>query len=134
MAKSWSILLFGVGLLLTIMAWLPGESAWAALRMGLFGVCGVGTYLLGPFMLYWAVLVAFGQPVRAKCLKGAAFLVMLCGVVMAFSGIDLAGLDFAGYVQAVYKTVRACWAAVCWAAWWAAACWCCAGESPRGSS
>ena len=103
MAKSWSILLFGVGLLLTIMAWLPGESAWAALRMGLFGVCGVGTYLLGPFMLYWAVLVAFGQPVRAKCLKGAAFLVMLCGVVMAFSGIDLAGLDFAGYVQAVYK-------------------------------
>ena len=101
--KSWSILLFGVGLLLCAMAFVPGESAWKAVRTALFGVFGMPFYLLGLFLLYWAVLVALEQPIRARCLRALAFFVMLCGCLVAFSPVQLSGLDFKGVMGALFQ-------------------------------
>ena len=101
--KSWSILLFGVGLLLCAMAFVPGESAWKAVRTALFGVFGMPFYLLGLFLLYWAVLVALEQPIRARCLRALAFFIMLCGCLVAFSPVQLSGLDFKGVMAALFQ-------------------------------
>ncbi len=101
--KSWSILLFGVGLLLCAMAFVPGESAWKAVRTALFGVFGMPFYLLGLFLLYWAVLVALEQPIRARCLRALAFFLMLCGCLVAFSPVQLSGLDFKGILTALFQ-------------------------------
>ena len=51
------------------MALVAGQSVWAILRGVLFGVFGVCTYLLGPVLLYIAVLVALGRPIWARCAK-----------------------------------------------------------------
>ena len=53
MSASWSILLFGLAILVAAMTYVPGASAWAWLRMNvLFGVFGVSTYLLAPALVY----------------------------------------------------------------------------------
>ena len=62
MSASWSILLFGLAILVAAMTYVPGASAWAWLRMNvLFGVFGVSTYLLAPALVYLAILVAMGR-------------------------------------------------------------------------
>ena len=58
----YSVLLFGLGLLLLCMAFIPGQSAWSLLRAGLFGVFGVCSYAVGPLLVYLAVLIARRQP------------------------------------------------------------------------
>lgn len=64
-----SILLAGLGLLCVAMVLVPGQNMWKTLRGGLFGIFGVMTYLVGPFLLYLAYLLppATASPcLRAK--------------------------------------------------------------------
>ncbi|HJA25420.1 MAG TPA: hypothetical protein H9795_05125, partial [Candidatus Fournierella merdigallinarum] len=51
-AQSWSILLFGLGAVLVAMVFVEGESVWAWIRAALFGVFGLGMYVLGLLVLY----------------------------------------------------------------------------------
>ena len=101
-AQSWSILLFGLGIVLIAMALVAGQSVWAILRGVLFGVFGVCTYLLGPVLLYIAVLVALGRPIWARCAKSLLLMMLICGTAVVFSKIDLVGLSFGETTAALY--------------------------------
>ena len=101
-AQSWSILLFGVGAVLVAMIFVQGESAWAWLRAALFGVFGLGMYVLGALVLYVAVLVALGQPIWARCAKALLLMMFVCGTAVVFSHINLTDMDFLQVVQALY--------------------------------
>ncbi len=101
-AQSWSILLFGLGAVLLAMAFVPGESAWAVVRGVLFGVFGLSMYLLGPLMLYIAVLVALGRPIWARCAKSLLLMMLICGTAIVFSKIDLVGMTFGEVIGALY--------------------------------
>ena len=101
-AQSWSILLFGLGIVLIAMALVAGQSVWAMLRGVLFGVFGVCTYLLGPVLLYIAVLVALGRPIWARCAKSLLLMMLICGTAVVFSKIDLVGLSFGETTAALY--------------------------------
>ena len=61
-----SVALAGVGLLVIALVLVRGEGGWLMLRNVLFGIFGVVTYLVGPFLLYLAYLVPSGY--------GSAFL------------------------------------------------------------
>lgn len=50
------------------MVLVPGQNMWKTLRGGLFGIFGVMTYLVGPFLLYLAYLLASG-PTASPCLR-----------------------------------------------------------------
>ena len=63
--KSWSIVLFGVGAVLLALTWIRGATAWNVLSDGLFGLCGVATYFIAPYVFYLAVLIAAGRPFLA---------------------------------------------------------------------
>ena len=39
----------------------PGQNVWRTLRSWYFGIFGVTTYLVGPFLLYLAYLLASGS-------------------------------------------------------------------------
>lgn len=58
-----SVLLAGLGLLCVAMVLVPGQNIWKAMRGGLFGIFGIMTYLVGPFLLYLAYLLASGYRV-----------------------------------------------------------------------
>lgn len=102
-AQSWSILLFGVGAVLIAMAFVAGQSAWAWTRSVLFGVFGISMYLMGPLMLYIAVLVALGRPIWSRCAKSFLLMMLICGTAVVFSKIDFVGLTFGQGITALYK-------------------------------
>ena len=69
-AQEWSILLFGAAVLVLALVFVQGASAWAWVRTHvLFGVFGVSAYVLGPALVYLALRVAAGLPVRGKAVR-----------------------------------------------------------------
>ena len=88
MNARWSILLFGIGVLVFALIVVPGASVWNWVRTNiLFGVFGVGSYVLAPMLLYIAVLVACERPVKGKLAK--ALLVLM--LVLAIHSFTLSG-------------------------------------------
>ena len=84
-----SILLAGLGLLCVAMVLVPGQNMWKTLRGGLFGIFGVMTYLVGPFLLYLAYLLASGYRVTLFAGKVALISVLCAGVPVIFSNVSL---------------------------------------------
>ena len=84
-----SILLAGLGLLCVAMVLVPGQNMWKTLRCGLFGIFGVMTYLVGPFLLYLAYLLASGYRVTLFAGKVALMSVLCAGVPVIFSNVSL---------------------------------------------
>ena len=102
-AQSWSILLFGVGAVLVTMIFVQGESLWAWLRSALFGVFGLGMYVLGALVLYVAVLVALAKPIWGKCAKTLLLMMFVCGTAVVFSHTELADHTFWETVKLLYE-------------------------------
>lgn len=71
-----SVLLAGLGVLVIALVLVRGQNFWLDMRNSLFGVFGIMTYILGPFLLYLAYLVASGYRVGVFVAKMA-----LMGVV-----------------------------------------------------
>ena len=61
------------------MVLVPGQNMWKTLRGGLFGIFGVMTYLVGPFLLYLAYLLASGYRVTLFAGKVALMSVLCTG-------------------------------------------------------
>ena len=83
-----SILRAGLGLLCVAMVLVPGQNMWKTLRGGLFGIFGVMTYLVGPFLLYLAYLLASGYRVTLFAGKVALMSVLCAGVPVIFSNVS----------------------------------------------
>ncbi len=99
-----SLALFGIGVLLIIMVFMPGQSLWLILRTFLFGVFGAGMYLLGAVIVYLAVRLAQGKPLLRDIVKAVFGMIMLSGTIAVFSRIDTQELTtVAQVVQAYYK-------------------------------
>ncbi len=84
-----SILLAGLGLLCVAMVLVPGQNMWKTLRGGLFGIFGVMTYLVGPFLLYLAYLLASGYRVTLFAGKVVLMSILCAGVPVIFSNVSL---------------------------------------------
>ena len=99
-----SLVLFGIGALLIIMLFVPGQSIWLMLRTALFGVLGVGMYLLGALFIYLAVCLAQGKSMVLEVAKVVIGLIVLSGVTAVFSNLDTQELEsFWQVVVAYYK-------------------------------
>ena len=83
-----SILLAGLGLLCVAMVLVPGQNMWKTLRGGLFGIFGIMTYLVGPFLLYLAYLLASGYRVTLFAGKVTLMSVLCAGVPVIFSNVS----------------------------------------------
>lgn len=92
---KWSILLFGIGVLLCALLLVPGAAAWSWVRRNIvLGVFGIGGFLLAPALIYFAVLVACERPFWGKLAKALLILILLCGIFLIFSDIDLSNMTF----------------------------------------
>ena len=89
--EQWSILLFGIGFALLALTYVDSSSAWWEwIRSNLFfGVFGAATYLLAPMVLYTAVLIATGKPVKKLAVKLCLLLFLVSGVLLVFSKEDM---------------------------------------------
>ncbi len=101
---KWSILLFGIGALFSLLAFIPGESGWAFVRENIwFGVFGVSGWLIGPFLVFLAVLVGLEKSIRGWIVRGVVFALVLCGTALVFGGQSFDGLSFGETLAALQQ-------------------------------
>ena len=105
--RSWSILMFALGILITAMAFVPGEKFWAYLRQNfLFGVFGFSGYVIGIVVFYIAVLTATAKPVKWKMFQAFGFILLLCSFIHIFFVGDVAGATFAQRAMELHSIAK----------------------------
>ena len=90
--RLWSIVFFAVGIVITAMAFVPGEQFWSFLRQNvLFGVFGFSGYFLGPVILYIGGLTLGQKPIELKMVWAMCFIILLSNFIQVFFGGEIAG-------------------------------------------
>ncbi len=87
--QIWAIVLFAVGILFLFLSLIKGQDKnfWQILHnmlYGLFGWCGA---LLGPLLIYIAVMITMDKTiisVRATVIEAVVLLTLLCGITQVF--------------------------------------------------
>lgn len=82
-----SVILFAVGILLFLLALIPGSMGWRALYDVMHGLFGVVAWAAGPLMASAALVISSQKThstIRATILKRALFMLMLCAAVEIF--------------------------------------------------
>ena len=87
-----SILLAGLGLLCVAFVLVPGQNFWKTFREAYFGLFGIMSYLVGPFLLYLAYLLASGYRVGVFAAKVSLMGVLCSAVPVVFSRLNLANI------------------------------------------
>lgn len=103
-----SIVLFGVGALIFALIAVPGASVWHWVRANvLFGVFGVGTYILAAALLYLGVCVGDGRPYKAAACKALLLMLLASGVLLVFSKRDVTGQAFTESIRTLHAAAAA---------------------------
>ncbi|MBQ7903348.1 MAG: DNA translocase FtsK [Oscillospiraceae bacterium] len=101
--RAWSIVMFAFGLILTAMAFVPGEKFWAYLRLNfLLGVFGFSSYFIGPVLLYIGALTVSDKPVKLKMFWATGFILLLSNFMQIFFIGDPPGADIAEKLIALH--------------------------------
>ncbi len=86
-----SVILFAVGIFLTLCAIIPGTEGWHALYNVMHGLFGYSAYLVGPSMIYIAVLLSGDNP-KSTIRNTTISLVVLALLVSAAIQIFVVGV------------------------------------------
>ena len=97
------------GLLLVVLAFVEGDSAWKALHDVLFGLFGCGSFVLGAAVCCLAVQYTRGEDLLPPIFKLTLGLVFACGTVIVFSDIQPQGLSAFQMTAACYANGVNAW-------------------------
>ncbi len=97
------------GLLLVVLAFVQGDSAWKALHDVLFGLLGCGSFVLGAAVCCLAVQYTRGEDLLPEISKLVLGLVFACGTVIVFSDIQPQGLSALQMLAACYANGVNAW-------------------------
>ncbi len=103
-----SLTLFA-GILLLLLAFVEGQSAWRAAHDVLFGLFGAGSFVLGAAVCYMAVLTARAEPLGGCAARLALGLAFLSGAAIVFSDIPSQGLSAVQMGIACYDNGVSAW-------------------------
>ena len=97
------------GLVLMVLAFVEGDSAWKVLHNVLFGLFGCGSFVLGAAVCCLAVMYTRGEDLLPHIFKLALGLVFASGTVIVFSGIQPQGMSSFQMVAACYQNGCEAW-------------------------
>ena len=86
--QLYAIGFFAAGIILTAMTLIEGESLWQSMHYALFGLFGLCAYLIGPVLIYLAVMNTLEKPTFSTAAQGyesLALLLLLSGITTVFS-------------------------------------------------
>ncbi len=96
--QMWAIILFALGILVTVLALFEGSSGWKACHDILRGLFGPMSFGVGPCIIYLAVIITVGKEnisAQGKIWQMLILLVLLCGIAQLFFGLP----DGNGFIQ-----------------------------------
>ena len=97
-----SVLLVGLGLLCVALVLVPGQNFWSTLRSWYFGIFGITTYLVGPFLLYLAYLLASGYRVALFAGKVSLMGILCASVPVIFSKLNVESLKVGEIIKMLF--------------------------------
>ena len=100
-----SVILFAAGVLLTLMAVIPGSMGWRALYDVMHGLFGFAAWAAGPLMVSAACVISSKKTqstIRLTILKRLLFMLMLCAAVEIFAVGKVNGENFFKVVESLY--------------------------------
>ena len=97
------------GLMLILLAFVEGDSAWKSLHNVLFGLFGCGSFVLGAAVCCLAVLYTRGEDLLPHIIKLTLGLIFASSTVIVFSDIQPQGLSALQMVSACYQNGYQVW-------------------------
>lgn len=100
-----SVILFALGILFTLITAIEGDKLWLFFHNMFFGLMGMTAWLLGPVVIYSAVYLALGRPVkkvRARILQLTFSLVLICAIIQVVFFGHFSDGGFASAVSDLY--------------------------------
>lgn len=88
--QMWAIILFALGILLTVLAFFEGSSGWKVCHDILRGLFGPISFGVGPCVIYLAVIITLGKEsvsAEGKVWQTLVLLILLCGISQLFFGL-----------------------------------------------
>lgn len=99
-----SVVLLAVGVVLTLLAIIPGSMGWKALFNVMHGLFGFAAYAVGPLLIYAAVVISAGRrTIASTMLRTVLFMLMLCAAVEIISVGAVRGDNFGEVFVNLYK-------------------------------
>ncbi len=114
--RSWSIVMFAVGVLWLGLCFIPGQAVWEVLKNFTFGIFGTTNYIIGIILIYLAILTATNKPVKWKTVQTVFFVFLSASLIhilqTAFTDEASRIITFSGlYNQAKTMTFSGGWIA-----------------------
>ncbi len=107
---QWSILIFGVGILLLAFTFISGNTGWEWIRQNvIFGVFGISTYLLAPIVICTAVFVAMKKRIGLLVIKFVLLVALLSGTFYVFSKIEFSSESIIDIVKYLHSASTGEW-------------------------
>lgn len=103
--QLWSVLLFATGILVLLIAVIPGTKAWGALHNLLLGLFGISILLVPAVFIYTASLVGQDKSKQAsrRALWGVLLTVFCSGFIQIFFGKTVWSDGFAMTIKYLYE-------------------------------
>lgn len=101
-----SVITLAVGVLLTLLAIIPGSMGWHALWSVMHGLFGFAAYTVGPLMIYAAIVISADKTdgvIAFTVFKTVLFTLILCAAVEIFAVGKVNGENFGEVVVNLYK-------------------------------
>lgn len=101
-----SVVLFAAGIVLTLIAIIPGSQGWNGLYKVIHGLFGIGAYAVGPLMIFSAIVISMQKTHSAisfTIVKCVLFLLIFCAAVEIFAVGCVNGENFGELCANLYK-------------------------------
>lgn len=103
------MLLFGIGLLVELLAVVKGESAWAVMHDFLMGVMGISGYVLGVILCYLAILMERNEPILKRTTILMLGMLAASGTMLIFTNVQVQDVGMVQALQNCYENGRTAW-------------------------
>lgn len=100
-----SVIMFAAGILLTLLAVIPGSMGWNAVYGAIHGLFGFASFIIGPLMIYSAVVISGNKTdttLAIMFVRIGISILILCAAVEIFAVGKVAGANFGEVCKNLY--------------------------------
>lgn len=108
--QFWSVVLFAVGVLILLMAFIKGTSGWNRIHNGLLGLFGLSVFFVPIVLIYTAFLIGMERSQRCvagRAVWGIALTILISASIQIFAVGDIPGEKFFGQIASLYRDGKA---------------------------